>query len=164
MVNTLTNKLYQMNLKITLLVSLFSVFAFSQKINEKDILGKWKLQIDIKEQIDKESKEMGLFEKIIIKSMSNMIESIIEEIDITFDFHKKGKLTLIVDVLDGRTPKEIETLNWYLDSNSNIIIDDIKSEKVTINNDGYWKMVNDEMHFYEDDGEIEKVRLVRFIY
>ena len=163
MVNTLTNKLYQMNLKITLLVSLFSVFAFSQKINEKDILGKWKLQIDIKEQIDKESKEMGLFEKIVIKSMSNMIESIIEEIDITFDFHKKGKLTLIVDVLDGRTPKEIETLNWYLDSNSNIIIDDIKSEKVTINNDGYWKMVNDEMHFYEDDGEIEKVRLVRFI-
>ena len=95
--------------------------------------------------------------------MSNMIESIIEEIDITFDFHKKGKLTLIVDVLDGRTPKEIETLNWYLDSNSNIIIDDIKSEKVTINNDGYWKMVNDEMHFYEDDSEIEKVRLVRFI-
>ncbi len=163
MVNTLTNKLYQMNFKITLLVSLFSVFAFSQKINEKDILGKWKLQIDIKKQIDKESKEMGLFEKIVIKSMSNMIESIIEEIDITFDFYKKGKLTLIVDVLDGRTPKEIETLNWYLDSNSNIIIDDIKSEKVTINNDGYWKMVNDEMHFYEDDSEIEKVRLVRFI-
>jgi hypothetical protein len=55
-------------------------FSFSNKTKEKDVLGKWTLQIQLKEQLKYASKDLNLFEKIVVGSVSGLVESVMEEI------------------------------------------------------------------------------------
>ncbi|NVK74063.1 MAG: hypothetical protein HWE24_11305 [Oceanospirillaceae bacterium] len=119
---------------------------------EKDIYGKWKLEINIKEILKKESKEPNLLEQMIVGGVIGMVESVWEKTDITFEFKRNNEVLMYVKVEDDETQVEELTWNMY---DGKIYIDDINDPNVNIDNDGYWRLKDGKLLFYSDDGEFE---------
>jgi len=131
-------------------------FSFSNKTKEKDVLGKWTLQIQLKEQLKDASKDLNLFEKIVIGSVSGLVESVMEEIEITFEFKKNQVLLLHVEVALDEKQTEIEQLTWHMDADGKIFIDDVQNDRVKIDTDGYWKLMAGKLVAYDENDELEK--------
>ena len=134
------------------LMFLTTIFSFSME-KEKDVYGKWKLEINMKEKLKKESKELNFLERMIVGGVSGMVESVWEKIDITFEFKRNNELLLYVKVEDDET--HVEELTWNMDDGK-IYIDDINNPNVNIDNDGYWRLKDGKLLSYSDDGELEE--------
>ena len=148
--------------KSLFLLLLISMPAFSSPLGDKEILGKWKLEVNLEETIKEEVQEMNLIEKMIIRGVSGMVQSVWEEIHITFEFKKNQVLLLHVEVDLDEKDKEIEELAWKRKKNGKIIIDDIQNEKVDISDDGYWKLMDGKFYHFDKDGEInENIYMVK---
>ena len=134
------------------LMFLTSISSFSME-KEKDVYGKWKLEINMKEKLKKESKELNFLERMIVGGVSGMVESVWEKIDITFEFKRNNEVLLYVKVEDDET--QVEELTWNMDDGK-IYIDDINNPNVNIDNDGYWRLKDGKLLSYSDDGELEE--------
>ena len=134
------------------LMFLTTISSFSME-KEKDVYGKWKLEINIKEKLKKESKELNFLERMIVGGVSGMVESVWEKIDITFEFKRNNEVLLYVKVEDDET--QVEELTWNMDDGK-IYIDDINNPNVNIDNDGYWRLKDGKLLSYSDDGELEE--------
>ena len=134
------------------LMFLTTISSFSME-KEKDVYGKWKLEINMKEKLKKESKELNLLERMIVGGVSGMVESVWEKIDITFEFKRNNEVLLYVKVEDDET--QVEELTWNMDDGK-IYIDDINNPNVNIDNDGYWRLKDGKLLSYSDDGELEE--------
>ena len=134
------------------LMFLTTIFSFSME-KEKDVYGKWKLEINMKEKLKKESKELNFLERMIVGGVSGMVESVWEKIDITFEFKRNNEVLLYVKVEDDET--QVEELTWNMDDGK-IYIDDINNPNVNIDNDGYWRLKDGKLLSYSDDGELEE--------
>lgn len=120
---------------------------------EKDVYGKWKLEINMKEKLKEESKELNLLERMIVGGVSGMVESVWEKIDITFEFKRNNELLLYIKIEDEET--EVEELSWNM-KNGRIYIDDIDNPNVNIDNDGFWVLREGKLLSYKDNGELEE--------
>jgi len=139
----------------TLLFSLLfltTISSFSME-KEKDVYGKWKLEINMKEKLKKESQELNLLERMIVGGVSGMVESVWEKIDITFEFKRNNEVLLYVKVGDDET--QVEELTWNME-NGRIYIDDINNPNINIDNDGYWRLIDGKLLSFSDDGELEE--------
>ena len=134
------------------LMFLTTISSFSME-KEKDVYGKWKLEINMKEKLKKESKELNFLERMIVGGVSGMVESVWEKIDITFEFKRNNEVLLYVKVEDDET--QVEELTWNMDDGK-IYIDDINNPNVNIDNDGYWRLKDGKLLSYSDDGELEE--------
>lgn len=131
-------------------------FSFSKNKEEKAILGKWKLEINLKEQLKEASEDLNLFEKLVVRSVSGLVQSVWEDIDVTFEFKKNQQLMLYIEVDLEEKETEVETLSWKIDADGKIFIADIQNEKVKISNDGYWKLKEGKLLFYNAEDELEE--------
>ena len=131
-------------------------FSFSKNKEEKAILGKWKLEINLKEQLKEASEDLNLFEKLVVRSVSGLVQGVWEDIDVTFEFKKNQQLMLYIEVDLEEKETEIETLSWKIDADGKIFIADIQNEKVKISNDGYWKLKEGKLLFYNAEDELEE--------
>ncbi|MEM9338797.1 MAG: hypothetical protein AAGA66_08730 [Bacteroidota bacterium] len=107
----------------TILLLLFAVAltTHAQKVKEKDILGTWKMVIDIDKELDEEAEEADTYlEEIIIKSVSGVVNGIVGNIDIYFDFRKNNELFIEVDAF-GQT--ETEQAEWVINKKGYLEID-----------------------------------------
>ena len=87
------------HITIVLVILMNCSFAFSQdKLKEKNVLGQWKLHIDIKEELKDESESENFFERIVAKGVSGLVSGIMDCIDIRFDFQKNNVLKVYADV------------------------------------------------------------------
>lgn len=134
------------------LLFLTTISSFSME-KEKDVYGKWKLEINMKEKLKKESQELNLLERMIVGGVSGMVESVWEKIDITFEFKRNNEVLLYVKVGDDET--QVEELTWNME-NGRIYIDDINNPNINIDNDGYWRLIDGKLLSFSDDGELEE--------
>ena len=139
----------------SLLLSLLFVTSFSSfsMDKEKDIYGKWKLEVDINEKLKEESEELNLFERMVVGGVSGMVNWVWDKIDITFEFKRNNELLVIVKVEDEET--EVEELTWNME-NGKIYIDDIDNPKVNIDNEGYWMLVKGKLLPYDDNDDLQE--------
>lgn len=139
----------------SLLLSLLFVTSFSSfsMYKEKDIYGKWKLEVDINEKLKEESEELNLFERMVVGGVSGMVNWVWDKIDITFEFKRNNELLVIVKVEDEET--EVEELTWNME-NGKIYIDDIDNPKVNIDNEGYWMLVKGKLLPYDDNDDLQE--------
>lgn len=139
------------------------VLAQAQNVTEKDVVGTWKLVIDVEEKMDQEAEEAdSMLEEIIIKSVSGFVGGILDDIDIYFDFQRNGTLKLTVNAYDET---EVEKGTWYINKRGYLVIEDIDSDgdnDFNINtNDDEWKLmdgilVNED---HEDDRAVYMARV-----
>ena len=128
--------------------------ALAQKINEKELMGSWNMIIDLDAAMKDAKKDLNLFEKMIVSSVSGFVDQVLEMVDITIEFKPKGKALLKVDGPDVEN-KETSELSWHFDANGALIIDDYASDQAHVNIDNVWKLERDRLQAYEPDGTIE---------
>ena len=146
-----------------LLSILFVIPSFSQqKMSPKDLYGKWKLHIDIKEAMKETSDDQSFVETILTSGVSEMVESILNEVVITFNFQKNNKLVLTIAITIEDTETDVENLKWTLNSKSQLIIEDIDNDQVQLQNERFWLLKNGVLINFDEQGDFqEHVYLVR---
>jgi len=136
-------------LTLTLLMAAitFSVTA-QKKLKYSDLEGKkWKLTIDIAEEIEEELDESdSFFERLVIKSVSGLVDNILDEIDIYFEFEKDNELKVTVYAFGDR---EVEYTEWWINKDGALVIDDTDNFKSRHNSK--WYLVDDIIVAYDSD-------------
>jgi hypothetical protein len=128
--------------------------ALAQKINEKELMGSWNMIIDLDAAMKDAKKDLNLFEKMIVSSVSGFVDQVLEMVDITIEFKPKGKALLKVDGPDVED-KETTALSWQINANGDLIIDDYESDQAHVNMDNIWRLEGDRLQSYEPDGTKE---------
>ncbi len=153
-----------MKLKILTLLSLvlfLGTSAQAQKVTEKDILGTWKLVINVDDELDEEADDADtILEEIIIKSVSGLVSGVLDNIDIYFDFQRRGKLYITVKAF-GEV--EEETGEWYINRRGYLVIEDIDDDDDfhISSHDDEWRMVDGLLvnEDHENDGNVFLTRV-----
>jgi archaellum component FlaF (FlaF/FlaG flagellin family) len=137
--------------------------SFSQqKISPKDLYGQWKLHIDIQEAMKEAADDRSFIENVLISGVSDMVESILNEVTVTFDFQKNNELVLTIAITIEDTETEVENLKWNLNSKNQLIIEDIDNDQVQLQNEGFWLLKNGVLINFDEQGDFqEHVYLLR---
>lgn len=139
--------------------------AYAQKpVKEKDLLGNWKLIIDIEDELKEAEREVdvddNLIEEITLKWVGGLVEGILDKIDIYMEFRPKGELKVIVEAFGER---DVEYSKWSIDSKGRLFIDD--TDSFSTDDDEYWMFRDDILISYDKDeyrdDERENVYMVR---
>lgn len=144
-----------MKTKITTsILSMFitcSIVLGQKTVKEKDILGNWKLVIEVddvlneaKESLDQDDEFLG---KIILSSVSGFVETILDEIEIYLEFKKGGELIINIGAF-GEEGEEYSS--WSIDKNGRVVISD--TEKIQTDNN-FWILKDGILVNAENDGE-----------
>jgi hypothetical protein len=135
-----------MTLKKLTIFSLILLLGFSsqaQKVQEKDILGTWKLIINVDEELDEEAEEAEtLLEEIIIKSVSGLVSGVLDNIEIYFEFKRNNDVIVTVNAY-GETEEDEGT--WYINRRGYLVIEDIDDNDDDFNistDDDEWKLID----------------------
>ena len=147
------------NITIIAILFLFSFDSIAQeRVKEKDLIGNWKLVIEVdeafddaKEELDNEESVLG---RMILSSVSGFVDEILEEIDIYLEFKKGGEVEILVDAF-GET--ETEYTKWTIDSKGRLYIED--SEHFSSDHD-YWMMKDGILIDVSDDDTGKYVYMV----
>lgn len=136
-----------LTLSALVLAITFSASA-QKKIKYSDLEGeKWKLTIDIRDEIEEELDDSdSFFERLVIKSVGGLVDNILDEIDIYFEFRRNNELKVTVYAFGER---EVEYTEWRINRNGALVIEDTDSFKS--DRDDEWYMVDDIIIAYDSD-------------
>jgi len=141
------------------------VFALTshaqKKLREKDLIGQWKMVINLDEGFDKAKEELEdddneFLAKFLLGSIEGLASTILDEIDIYMDFEEGGKVRVIIEAFDE---KEIEYSEWSINSKGHLLIKDGKND-IDID---HWELEDDLLVGYDDDGDRNMAYLVKII-
>jgi len=136
-------------MRYVLILFLFTSMVFSQNdINESDLIGKWEINIKVKKLIKEETKKLDMLEKLAAKLASELAEDIINDIDMYIIFNKKGKATVTFDFIDYA---ENEEINWSINQNNEIVIDDSLNKKINIGSGNNIWILEDNFIFLKEN-------------
>lgn len=125
-----------------------------QKVNEDDLVGNWKLVIDIEEELEREAdEEDNPFARMMIRGVSGLVEGILDNIDIYFDFQRDGEVKILVEAFDEH---EVDYAKWYINRNGELIIEDLDNDKIQFDDDDVWMMDGKFLVSIEEDGTIQE--------
>ncbi|MEQ9427066.1 MAG: hypothetical protein RJQ09_21770 [Cyclobacteriaceae bacterium] len=153
--------------KSILLIALFGVMISLQaqdRVRERDLLGEWKLIIDLDEdeimEDIEDDEDIPFFAEWIAESAMGLVGNILDELDIYFTFKEDGKLKVVAEIFGER---EIEYTDWYINSNNEVIIGD--TDNVDLD-DEVWVMERGRLYAYDrnrsrrdHDAEIYMIRV-----
>ena len=148
-------KLLKALLLAGMLLSIPVGLTAQEKIEEKMLLGTWKMVINIEEELEEAEEELeengdSFLEKIIFESVSGLVSGIIEELEIYMEFKPDGELVVTVDAFDEH---ETEYSNWFIDKKGRLFIEDTES----FQSDEFWLYEKGMLVSYEErDGGLRR--------
>ncbi len=138
----------------TLSVLSFGSLQAQEKITESRLVGTWKMVIDadkVMAKIDKEAKDSEtMLAEIILKSVSGMVEGIMEGLQIYVEFKRGGDASLLIEVFESET--EDEDTRWYI-RNGKVHLDDTNNDNITWDGDDGWYLQDGVLFLDQDDDE-----------
>jgi hypothetical protein len=138
-------------LLFALLIGTVTLANAQDKVDEDRLLGTWKLVIDIEEELDQEADdEDNPFARMLIRGVSGLVEGIMENIEIYFDFQSDGEVRIQVNAFDE---EETEYAEWTINRYGELIIEDVDNDNIQFDNDDIWMMEGRRLVSYESDGE-----------
>ena len=148
--------------KILLVISMLFLVLFAnaqtKKVKEKDLNGVWKLVINIdqEEVADELDEEDNIFAKIIAKSVVGIVDDVLGEIDILFEFKSNNRLKVTVNAFGE---EEVEYSEWKINNKGQLIIEDVDSFD---SEEDYWLLEGDILVSYNngDDEPSNNIYLV----
>lgn len=147
-------KIVALSLFLFISLTATSVSA-QQRVTESKLLGEWKLMINIEDEIRKEAEsEDSALTRAFMRGLSGFIQSVLDDIEINLTFRKNGIADLVV-ITDTKVTEQ-EELKWHINARGQLVIEDIKSEKVSLSNDGYWMFDGKNLISFESDGTLQK--------
>ena len=146
---------------ITLCLIVFPIItALSQTpVKSRKLKGQWELQIQVAEAVAEETKDLGVFGKMLAGAVAGFVDVALESVDVVFDFYNKDNVRLTVKT-DDEAP-EIESLNYRIDQGK-LYIKGLEEGDIDISIDGYWMFEGKNLiHFNEDGDRVKNVYLIR---
>jgi hypothetical protein len=143
-------------------VLLTATGAIAQKLSDKDVIGTWKLVIDIEEEIKEKAEEADSeLEEAITEAVSGIITSVAGNIQIEFDF--KANRTAVVTV-SAFGESETEQAKWWINSQGNLQIkelDDDDGDDINFSTDDEWQLQGNRLINVSDeqDGSVYLIRV-----
>ncbi|MFY0688616.1 MAG: hypothetical protein JXQ90_15685 [Cyclobacteriaceae bacterium] len=126
-----------------------------QKVKERDIIGSWKLKIDVEEAIEEVEEEMdeedNWLGEVVLRGVSGLVEGVLDNIDIYFEFQRGGELEILVDAF-GEIEREYT--EWEIIDGRLYIYD---SEHLQTDDDDYWMIDGDVLISFEESRYEDKV-------
>ena len=93
------------------------------------------------------------FARMMIRGVSGLVEGILDNIDIYFDFQRDGEVKILVEAFDEN---EIDYAKWYINRNGELIIEDLDNDKIQFDDDDVWMMDGKFLVSIEEDGTIQE--------
>ena len=137
---------------VTLLSSSF-VNAQS-KVKDRDVLGEWKLHIDLQKEIQDKDSDLNFLEKAVVGAVSGIVTTAMNHVDIRFDFKRNNEVLLKIHNKEEDTT-ETEALKWFINNQGQLEIDDIDNDHVNVQHDGAW-MILDKQLVAVEDGKVKQ--------
>ncbi|MEM0940653.1 MAG: hypothetical protein AAF600_13445 [Bacteroidota bacterium] len=118
----------------------FCFCANAQKVKQKDIIGTWKLIIDIEEEMKQEAEDADtMLEEVLINTISGFVGGIMEDVEIYFDFKKNNEVKIMVHAYDE---KETEYGSWFINQKGYLEIQDIDNDDNFSVDSDEWKLID----------------------
>ena len=139
---------------LMLLTLLMSVSALAQsKVKERDLDGVWMLKIEIdednwKREIEDEDNALA---RAVIRGVSGLVDGILDEIDIRFEFKKNNEVRVSTQVFGE---EEVEYTDWNINARGELEIGD--TDHWERNDDTIWLMEDGILVAYDKDGGYKK--------
>ena len=142
-----------------LLVMIFTGLSAQTPVKSRKLKGGWELQIEVAEAVAEETKDLGVFGKMLAGAVTGFVDVALESVDVVFEFYNKNSVRLTVKT-DDETP-EIENLNYRIDKGKLYIVG-LEEGDIDISIDGYWMFEGKNLiHFDEDGSRVKNVYLIR---
>ncbi|HHP7241619.1 MAG TPA: hypothetical protein ACFCUD_08090 [Cyclobacteriaceae bacterium] len=121
---------------LSVIIFFATYYASAQQIIKPgEIMGVWKLQININDELNKEAGESEtIFEELVIKSVGTFVDGVINEIDIYFEFLSNYECIIQVKAFDE---EDISYGEWKI-KNGKLYISDDGSPVLDFDNDDAW--------------------------
>ena len=136
-----------------LIIFLFSISFFQNEIEESDVLGKWEIKIKLKQIVKEQTKELDFMEKMAAKLASDFAEDLVNNIDMFILFKQENKAILTLDYKSFSEQQEVE---WSINENYEIVIDDSFNKKINIGSGNNKWILKDDAIFIKNKDEINK--------
>ena len=147
------------NKVLVLLFTLNFFFASGQENNES-ILGKWRIDLDIKKILDENINKLESYEKMVASLSSGLIIEFFKDLEMYILFKKENKAIFIIDSYIY----EEQEITWARKENGEIIIDDSIENKIKLTaENSVWRLYEDENKLIED-GEINDSIILKKVF
>jgi hypothetical protein len=122
-------------------ILLMSALSAQTKVSEKDVWGTWRFHLKLQEVAKSDSADLNFLEKAVVGAVSGIVDTAMEQVDIQFLFKKSKELVVIIH--EHETKKKTEqSIEWFINAKGQLEISDLNNDKVNIDNDGVWMMLN----------------------
>lgn len=128
------------------------------KTKEKDILGKWKLHLDISEKIKEETEDEEGLGKAFARGIGSLVDELVSEVEITFEFKKNNVLIVTQNNdWDDEDENEIEEYTWKIDRKGRIQTNSIKNKGLKVDDHEGWMLKGGKLIPMDKDDDLENV-------
>ena len=118
-----------------------SALSAQTKVSEKDVWGTWRFHLKLNEVAKSDTADLNFLEKAVVGAVSGIVDTAMEQVDIQFNFKKSRELVVVVH--EHETKKKTEqSIEWFINAKGQLEISDLNNDKVNIDNDGVWMMLN----------------------
>ena len=129
---------------------LSSSFVSAQsKVKDRDVLGEWKLHVDLQKEIQDKDSGLNFLEKALVGAVSGIVTTAMNHVDIRFDFKRNNEVLLKIHNKDEDTT-ETETLKWFINNQGQLEIEDMDNDHVNVQHDGAWMLLDKQLVAVED--------------
>tara|TARA_B100001057_G_scaffold156262_1_gene156687 strand:- start:473 stop:922 length:450 start_codon:yes stop_codon:yes gene_type:complete len=136
--------------KVLVLLFILNIFFASGQEKKDSPIGKWKIDLDIKEILEENMNKLETYEKMVASLSSGLIVDFFKDLQMYIVFMNENKAIFIIDSYIY----EEQEITWEYTKNGEIIIDDSIENKIKITSENsVWRLYDDEMKLIED-GEI----------
>ena len=126
-----------------------SLMNAQSKVKDRDVLGEWKLHVDLQKEIQDKDSDLNFLEKALVGAVSGIVTTAMNHVDIRFDFKRNNEVILKIHNKDV-DKTETEILKWFINKQGQLEIDDLDNDHVNVQHDGAWMLLDKQLVAVED--------------
>ena len=126
-----------------------SLMNAQSKVKDRDVLGEWKLHVDLQKEIQDKDNDLNFLEKALVGAVSGIVTTAMNHVDIRFDFKRNNEVILKIHNKD-EDKTETEILKWFINKQGQLEIDDLDNDHVNVQHDGAWMLLDKQLVAVED--------------
>ena len=121
-----------------------SLMNAQSKVKDRDVLGEWKLHVDLQKEIQDKDSDLNFLEKALVGAVSGIVTTAMNHVDIRFDFKRNNEVILKIHNKD-EDKTETEMLKWFINKQGQLEIDDLDNDHVNVQHDGAWMLLDKQL-------------------
>ncbi|MDC1393039.1 hypothetical protein N8340_00020 [Flavobacteriaceae bacterium] len=121
-----------------------SLMNAQSKVKDRDVLGEWKLHVDLQKEIQDKDSDLNFLEKALVGAVSGIVTTAMNHVDIRFNFKRNNEVILKIHNKD-EDKTETEILKWFINKQGQLEIDDLDNDHVNVQHDGAWMLLDKQL-------------------